>query len=69
MSNRETGTVKWFNASRGYGFIERESGEDIFAHFKNIEGDGFRTLNDGEKVTFVVAGSPKGDQAEQIRRA
>jgi len=61
-----TGTVKWFNESKGFGFIERESGPDVFAHFSAIQGDGFKTLAEGQKVTFTVTQGPKGPQAENI---
>ena len=60
---RETGTVKWFNAAKGYGFISRDSGEDIFVHSSAIEGGGYRSLAEGSRVSFVVATGPKGLQA------
>lgn len=63
---RETGTVKWFNVSKGFGFIIRENGEEIFVHFRSIRGEGRRSLRDGQKVTFVVAQSDKGPQAEDV---
>lgn len=66
MSNTTTGTVKWFNESKGFGFIEQESGPDVFAHFSAISGDGFKTLADGQKVEFVVTAGEKGPQAENI---
>ncbi len=66
MSDRETGTVKWFNNSKGYGFIERDSGDDVFVHFRAIRGDGFRTLKDGQKVEFNLIDSQKGLQAEDV---
>jgi len=66
MADRETGTVKWFNSSKGYGFIEREQGEDVFVHFRAIRGDGFKSLSDGEKVEFTVTQGPKGPQAEDV---
>lgn len=66
MSNTVTGTVKWFNESKGFGFIERESGSDVFAHFRAINGDGFKTLNEGQKVEFTVTEGAKGPQAENI---
>lgn len=65
MSNT-TGTVKWFNADKGYGFIEREDGPDVFVHFRSIVGDGFRTLNEGQKVQFEVTQGQKGPQAENV---
>ena len=61
-----TGTVKWFNESKGYGFIEQESGPDVFAHHSNIIGDGFKVLEEGQKVKFTVTQGQKGPQAENI---
>jgi CspA family cold shock protein len=61
-----TGTVKWFNDSKGFGFIEQESGPDVFAHFSQIKGDGFKSLADGQKVEFTVTQGQKGLQAENI---
>lgn len=61
-----TGTVKWFNDSKGFGFIEQESGPDVFAHFRNIKGDGFKSLVEGQKVSFKVTEGQKGLQAEEI---
>ena len=61
-----TGTVKWFNDSKGFGFIEQESGPDVFAHFSNIAGDGFKSLTEGQKVEFTVTQGEKGPQAENI---
>ncbi len=66
MSDTITGTVKWFNESKGFGFIERESGADVFAHFSGIAGDGFKTLVEGQKVEFTVTQGQKGPQAENI---
>lgn len=66
MSERETGVVKWFNDSKGFGFIQREGGEDIFVHFRAIRGEGFRTLRDGQKVEFTVVEGQKGFQAEDV---
>ncbi|MBI5875641.1 MAG: cold-shock protein [Deltaproteobacteria bacterium] len=60
------GTVKWFNESKGYGFIEQESGEDVFVHFTAISGDGFKTLKEGQKVQFDVVKGPKGPQAANV---
>lgn len=60
------GTVKWFNEAKGFGFIERESGPDVFAHFSAIKGDGFKTLVEGQKVEFTVTQGQKGPQAENI---
>ncbi|MCZ7665373.1 MAG: cold-shock protein [Thermoleophilia bacterium] len=66
----ETGKVKWFNDSKGFGFIEREEGkEDVFVHFSAITGDGFRTLTEGESVQFEVVQGPKGLQAANVARA
>lgn len=64
--SKTTGTVKWFNESKGFGFIEQESGPDVFAHFKAITGDGFKTLNEGQSVEFTVTQGEKGLQAENI---
>ncbi len=61
-----TGTVKWFNEAKGFGFIEQESGPDVFAHFSAISGSGFKTLAEGQKVEFTVTQGPKGPQAENI---
>ena len=66
MSETVTGTVKWFNESKGYGFIAQESGPDVFAHFSAIVGSGFRTLAEGQKVEFVITQGAKGPQAENI---
>ena len=62
-----TGTVKWFNESKGFGFIEQESGADVFAHFSAISGSGFKTLTEGQKVQFTVTQGQKGPQAENIK--
>ena len=62
-----TGTVKWFNEAKGFGFIEQESGPDVFVHFSNIEGDGFKTLSEGQRVEFTVAEGEKGPQAEGVK--
>lgn len=61
-----TGTVKWFNEAKGFGFIEQESGADVFAHFSAIESTGFKTLTEGQRVEFLVTQGQKGPQAEQI---
>ncbi|HHS83374.1 MAG TPA: cold-shock protein [Gammaproteobacteria bacterium] len=66
MSERETGTVKWFNNSKGYGFIQREQGDDVFVHFRAIKGDGYRTLEEGQQVEFSVTQGQKGLQAEEV---
>lgn len=65
---KEQGTVKWFNASKGYGFIQRESGDDVFVHYSAIQGEGYRSLEDGAKVSFEVRKGPKGLQAENVER-
>jgi CspA family cold shock protein len=65
---KEQGTVKWFNASKGYGFIQRESGEDVFVHFSAIQADGYRSLQEGERVSFEVRKGPKGLQADNVER-
>jgi CspA family cold shock protein len=64
----EVGTVKWFNNDKGYGFIKRETGEDVFVHHTAIQSQGYRTLNEGERVEFDVKQGPKGLQAENVRR-
>ncbi|MFN3163685.1 MAG: cold-shock protein [Pseudohongiellaceae bacterium] len=69
MSEKITGTVKWFNESKGFGFIAREGGPDVFAHFSAIEGSGFKTLEEGQRVEFNVATGAKGPQAENITPA
>ena len=61
-----TGTVKWFNDAKGYGFIEQESGPDVFAHFSAIGGDGFKSLVEGQKVEFTVTAGQKGPQADNV---
>ena len=66
---KETGTVKWFNAAKGFGFLARENGEDVFVHFSAIEASGYRTLEEGARVSFVVTKGPKGLQAEQVNLA
>ena len=65
----ETGTVKWFNGDKGFGFITRESGEDVFAHFSAIQGEGFKTLEEGQAVTFDVEESDRGPQATNVNKA
>ncbi len=60
------GTVKWFNSDKGYGFITGDDGKDVFAHFSQINSDGFRTLEEGQKVSFEITQGPKGPQAENI---
>ncbi|MGL6162572.1 cold-shock protein [Microbulbifer sp.] len=66
VSNTTIGTVKWFDESKGFGFLEQESGPDVFAHFSAIADTGFKTLAEGQKVEFTVAKGPKGLQAENI---
>ena len=62
----ENGTVKWFNAEKGFGFISREDGSDVFVHFSAIQGEGFKTLEEGQQVSFNIAQGPKGPQAENV---
>ena len=69
QSDREHGTVKWFNTRKDYGFITRDQGEDVFVHFKNIKGSGRRAIREGERVSFVVVSSDKGPQAELVKTA
>lgn len=64
----ERGTVKWFNGAKGFGFIKRESGEDVFVHFKSILGDGYKTLKEGDQVEFEVQQGPKGLQATNVSK-
>ncbi|MCH7620171.1 MAG: cold shock domain-containing protein [Candidatus Marinimicrobia bacterium] len=66
MAERETGTVKWFNSRKGFGFIEREGADDVFVHYSAISGDGFRNLEEGQKVEFTVTDGDKGPQAENV---
>jgi CspA family cold shock protein len=66
MSERETGVVKWFDVKKGYGFIKREEGNDVFVHYSSIQGDEFRKLEEGQKVTFVVSETEKGLQAQDV---
>ena len=66
MSERITGTVKWFNGSKGFGFLAREGGADVFVHFSAIQGDGFKNLEEGQKVEFTVEQGPKGPQASNV---
>jgi cold shock protein len=66
MSNKVKGTVKWFNESKGFGFIEQQNGPDVFAHFSAISSTGFRTLTEGQQVEFTVTQGQKGPQAENI---
>jgi len=69
MSERETGTVKWFDAKKGFGFINREDGEDVFIHYSSIQGTGYRVLQDGQKVEFEVVQGRKGLEAANLKVA
>lgn len=64
----EKGTVKWFDSTKGYGFIKRENGNDVFVHFKSINGDGYKTLNEGDEVEFEVQEASKGPQAVNVSK-
>lgn len=66
MAERETGTVKWFNTSKGYGFITRDQGTDIFVHYSAIRGEGYRSLEEGQRVEFSVGKGEKGPQAQDV---
>lgn len=66
MAERETGTVKWFNSVKGYGFIQREQGQDLFVHYSSINSEGYKSLKDGQKVEFVVEEGDKGLQAKEV---
>lgn len=67
MSERLIGTVKWFNDSKGFGFIERENNDDVFVHYSEVQSDGFRSLEEGQKVEFSVTDGQKGPQAQDVR--
>jgi cold shock protein len=67
MSDRITGTVKWFNSSKGFGFISREGGDDVFVHFSAIQSEGYKSLEEGQKVEFAVVQGPKGPQAADVK--
>ena len=66
MSERHSGIVKWFNDAKGYGFIEQETGDDVFVHYRSIRGEGFKTLRQGARVEFVISKTDKGFQAEDV---
>lgn len=68
MADRIQGTVKWFNAAKGYGFIAHEGGKDVFVHFSAIQTEGYRSLNEGEKVEFSIEDSAKGPQAVDVKK-
>jgi CspA family cold shock protein len=68
VADRIQGTVKWFNAAKGYGFIAHEGGKDVFVHFSAIESEGYRSLNEGEKVEFSIEDSAKGPQAVNVKK-
>ncbi|MGX6441715.1 cold-shock protein [Neobacillus sp. K501] len=65
----ETGKVKWFNGEKGFGFIEREGGDDVFVHFSAIQGEGYKTLDEGQEVTFEIENGQRGPQAVNVRKA
>ena len=67
MAERKEGSVKWFNSTKGFGFIQQEQGEDVFVHFKSIVGDGYKTLDENDKVEFSVVDGEKGPQASEVR--
>ena len=67
MATREKGTVKWFNNDKGFGFIQREKGDDVFVHFKAIISDGYKSLSEGQRVEFIVTQGQKGLQAEDVK--
>ena len=69
MSDREMGTVKWFNDAKGFGFISRENGEDVFVHFRSIQSQGFKSLQEGQRVSFTVTKGQKGLQADAVQPA
>ena len=67
MAEREIGTVKWFNSSKGFGFIERENEEDVFVHYSEIKSDGYRSLDEGQRVEFEAVQGKKGQEAKSVR--
>jgi CspA family cold shock protein len=66
LAERETGAVKWFNSTKGYGFITRDNGGDVFVHYSSISGDGYRSLEEGDRVEFSVSEGQKGPQAQDV---
>ena len=68
MAERKQGSVKWFNSTKGFGFISQEGGEDVFVHFQSIIGDGYKSLNENDKVEFSVTQGPKGLQAAEVKK-
>ena len=68
MSTRTTGTVKWFNNAKGFGFISQDNGDDVFVHFRAIQGDGYKTLDQGQAVEYNLVSGPKGFQAEDVSK-
>lgn len=68
MTERKQGTVKWFNGSKGFGFITQESGEDVFVHYQSIVGEGFKSLDEGDKVEFTITQGAKGPQANDVSK-
>ncbi len=68
MAERKTGSVKWFNSTKGFGFISQPEGEDVFVHFKSILGDGYRSLNENDKVEFTIVQGEKGPQASEVKK-
>jgi CspA family cold shock protein len=69
VADRETGTVKWFNATKGFGFIQRDNGGDVFVHYSGISGNGYRSLEEGQRVEFTVVQGDKGPQAQNVEKA
>jgi len=69
MGNKTIGTIKWYNETKGFGFIQQENGPDVFVHFSSIRGDGFKTLVEGQKVEFEISQGQKGPQAEKVTMA
>ncbi len=67
MAERKEGSVKWFNSTKGFGFIQQENGEDVFVHFQSIVGDGYKTLDENDKVEFTITQGPKGLQASEVK--